>query len=97
MSMITIDHSDKYPYAYYDDQEGITSANNPEFWYAMCMSAPRYPVPAIPLLIGGLDHDGYPGMLYVDDMRFGEDDPQMIAVWDFWDQNSPEYGKYQRC
>lgn len=43
--MITVDHSDEYPYAYYDEDEGVTSANNPEFWYALAMTKPRYPVP----------------------------------------------------
>lgn len=46
-AMITVDYSDEYPCAYYDDWEGITSANNPEFWYALGMLKPNYPVPAL--------------------------------------------------
>lgn len=45
--MITLDYSEEFPYAYYDDNEGVTSANNPDFWYALAMIKPNYPMPAL--------------------------------------------------
>lgn len=46
--IITVDHSESgYPYAYYDDEEGITSANNPVFWYAIGLLKSNYPMPAL--------------------------------------------------
>lgn len=45
--VITIDHDGDFPYCYYGDDEGITSSNNPAFWYAMGWIKPNYPMPSI--------------------------------------------------
>lgn len=41
----------------------------------------NHPVPAIPV---NVVWNGYPDVLYIDDLRYGEDDPQMVRLWDFY-------------
>jgi hypothetical protein len=54
----------------------------------------HYPVPAIPLQVVW-PAVGYMGMVYIDSLQHGEDDPMMRCCWDFYDKDSPWYGKYQ--
>lgn len=46
---------------------------------------PRH-VPTIPMKT---EFYGYLGLIYIDSLQYGEDDPIMIAAWDGWPEPSP--------
>lgn len=63
---------------------------------------PNYPVPAIPLQVvwpDKMNYVGYADMIYIDSLQYGEDDPQMVCAWDFWQGGNAiagGTGKYTR-
>lgn len=62
--------------------------------YVLGGIGPNYPVPAIPLqVVWPSEHTGYEGMIYIDSLQHGEDDPMIRCCWDFYSENW--YGKYQ--
>jgi len=58
---------------------------------------PRYPLPAIPLQVAFPWEDySYEGMIYINALNYGEDDPILVCCWDFYEYDI-WYGKYQAC
>lgn len=67
--------------------------------YTMGIREANHPLPVIPLQVVW-PSDGHLGCVYIDDLRYGEDDPHMVRAWDFWvgkgvvyywDQNGDRY------
>jgi hypothetical protein len=64
-----------------------------ETWYFTGITPPQYPVPAIPLEVRWPNKYPYINILYIDALHHGEDDPQMVWTWDWWNDQA-WYGDY---
>lgn len=94
-----IDHS-KWPVRAYEGPEvnkelrvSILDEQYARGWYRE-----NYPVPAVVYeTVFHWEGRGYCDMIFVDDMSY-EDDPVMVACWDFHHSEKPEWrGKHQHC